>query len=594
MGISLGTKRRASERSSDGLRASWRLLAPFLPNRPRLKVTALGITSFAGGLAESGVLVIVTLVADGLLRGSERVELAGITLSQPQAIGAAVLSVVIRVATIVAAAVLTARFSSALTAHAQGHLMRSYLGASYAARSARPSGDLTALVVGHARYVGLLGTAFAQVAVSLCTLVAFGGTSLAVNPIATVGIAVIGMVVLGLMRPLRSRSRAAAREAAEASRQLGSETAEVESLQREIDLFQVGERSLRLTDHQIASMRRALVRLDTLNSAIPQLFQAALLAAAVGSLIFIVGTLDGANLASVGAVVLLLIRAMSAAQQFVAANQAVIDRSSYAEAVNELVQSLHQLPPKRGSERPASITPVRVDRLRFSYDGDADVLADLNLTADRGDMIGLVGPSGAGKSTLVELLLRLRDPSGGEITGGGTPWHQIHPESFANRVAFVPQNAVVMTGTVAENVDLFRGLPENRITEALREAHLEREVMALPDGIPTRLGPDDRSLSGGQRQRLTIARALAGDPEILILDEPTSALDSVSEAAIRATLETLQKGRLVIIVAHRHSTLRSCNRIIVLGDGRVEADTTPEAAAVGSDFFRTMVDDGGG
>ena len=82
MGISLGTKRRASERSSDGLRASWRLLAPFLPNRPRLKVTALGITSFAGGLAESGVLVIVTLVADGLLRGSERVELAGITLSR--------------------------------------------------------------------------------------------------------------------------------------------------------------------------------------------------------------------------------------------------------------------------------------------------------------------------------------------------------------------------------------------------------------------------------------------------------------------------------------------------------------------------------
>src|SRR5690606_2277662 len=175
------------------------------------------------------------------------------------------------------------------------------------------------------------------------------------------------------------------------------------------------------------------------------------------------------------------------------------------------------------------------------------------------------------------------------ITCGGVPIDEVDPDEFASRVAFVPQQAVLIRGTVADNVDLYRGLPEDRIRAALKQAHLESEIEALPDGIHTRLGPDDRALSGGQRQRLTIARALAGDPEILILDEPTSALDAVSENAIRQTLTELPEGRVVVVVAHRYSTLRSCNRILVLRDGALEVDATPEEVAERSEFFRSMV-----
>jgi ABC-type multidrug transport system fused ATPase/permease subunit len=156
-------------------------------------------------------------------------------------------------------------------------------------------------------------------------------------------------------------------------------------------------------------------------------------------------------------------------------------------------------------------------------------------------------------------------------------------------LAFVPQQPNLITGTVAENVAFYRDVSDDEVRRAIKMAHLEAEIDALPDGIHTRLGSDDRALSGGQRQRLTIARALVGDPEIVILDEPTSALDAVSEQAIRATMSELQDNRIVIVVAHRYSTLRSCSRILVLRDGRLDADASPDEVAKHSDFFRTMV-----
>lgn len=579
-------------RSGGGLLKSWGYLHAFLPARSRLKVSAVGALSFVGGLAESAVLVLLTLTADGLIKGVDGIEMAGFSFGRRDAIVLALLLVLARIITILSAASVAARFSAGVTGIAQRKIMAAYLRSSFTARSSRPLGDLNAVMVSHARFTGDLASGYTLVVASICGLLAFGGTSLAVNPLATLGIAVIGLVVLGLLRPLRARSRAAAKELAESSRLLGQEVSEVEMLQREIELFQVRDRALDRVNQQVVSVGHSLRRIKLLGLATPQLFQTAMLAAAVVSLLVIVESVDGADLASVGAVVLLLIRSMSSAQQYVGAGQRVIDQSSYAETVNNLIETLSTKPTTFGHQNPESVTPVRLDHVDFTYDGKANVLEDIQLDLHDGELVGVVGPSGAGKSTLVELLLRLREPTGGRIVGGATNWHEIDPHNFAKRVAFVPQQAVLIAGTVAENVDLFRGLPEDRIVHALKEAHLEEEVSALADGIHTRLGPNDRSLSGGQRQRLTIARALAGDPEILILDEPTSALDAVSETAIRRALEELPTGRLVIVVAHRFSTLRSCTRIVVLGDGRVEVDATPQEVAERSDFFRSMVNEG--
>lgn len=554
-------------------------------------MTMLGVASFLGGLAESSVLVLVTLTADSLIRGEDDIEILGRQVASRTAALIALALVLARVLMTLLASSTAARFSARIMANAQNDLLRAYVRSSHPARSSLPIGDLASVAVNHGRFCGDLASAYTVVAASVCGLIAFGGTSLVVNPAATLGIAVIGGVLLTALRPLRRRTQVASHAFADIGRVIGRETTETESLHREIEVFRVGDQVLDRVGLEVAEGAERFQRLRFLGNAVPQIFQATMLGAAVLSLMFIVNSGASTDLAAVGAVVLLLIRSMSSAQQLVLANQRVTEFGSYAKGLGQLIDELDAQQPRFGTATPASLTPLALSSVGFSYDGTTEVLRDLDLTFDSGELVGIVGPSGAGKSTLVELLLRLRPPTSGSITCGGTSIDQIEPTDFARRVAFVPQHAVLIAGTVAENVDLFRGLGEDRIRDALRRAHLAEEIDALPDGIHTRLGPDDRALSGGQRQRLTIARALAGDPEILVLDEPTSALDTVSESAIRQTLSELPTGRVVIVVAHRWSTLRSCGRILVFRNGQLEVDASPEEVAERSEFFSAMVGD---
>jgi len=568
---------------------SWLQLRPFTPERSSLRITLIGVTSFLGSLAESAVLVIVTLTADSLIRGRDEVDLLSFALSRFDAVMVALGCVLARVVMTYLSARMMSKFSAGVLDNAQRSVLTAYVESSHRARASRPPGDLSALVLNHARFTGDMANAFTIVAASICGLFAFGGMSLIVNPLATVGIALIGAALLGAMRPLRSRSVAAADEYSSKARTVGHEVTEVESLHREIEVFDVGDEVLDRLGSEIGVSANSFERLRFLQTAIPQFFQASMLGAAVLSLLLIINSSAEADLAAIGAIVLLLIRSMSSAQQLVTAHQRVVEYRAYAVALNLVIGSLHEERRVSGEQRPSALTPLRLNDVRFSYDDETDVLKGLDLDLRAGEIVGVVGPSGAGKSTLVELLLRLRLPTSGSITCGGVPIEDIDTAEFSRRVAFVPQQPELIAGTVAENVALFRQLPPERLRRAVEQAHLDTEVDALPDGIATRLSPDDRALSGGQRQRLTIARALAGDPDIIVLDEPTSALDAVSEHAVRQTLAELPDDRLVIIVAHRYSTLRSCTRILVLGDGRVDIDATPDEVAQRSDFFRAMV-----
>ena len=571
---------------------NWRHLQPFLPPRGRLKIGVVGIAAFFGSLAESAVLVLVTLIAESLIAERTEISIAGLSLKPSDAVPIALAFVAVRVVMTLVSTTNSSRFAAEVMERAQNRILEAYLHSSHAMRSSRPAGDLASVTLNHGRFTGDLANSFALVATALFGLSAFGTMSLVVNPVATVAIAAIGGVVLLLMRPLRARSRTAAGAFSGGARKVGHELSEIESLHREIEVFQVSAPVQRRVSAYTHEGAIKFQRLRLLTEAIPQLFQAALLGVAVLSLLVIINGTASADLAAVGAVVLLLIRSMSSAQQLVTANQRVIEYGSYSAALCELIATLEAEDREFGTARPASLSPLELRDVDFSYDGAESVLRSVNVSFRNGELVGVVGPSGAGKSTFVELLLRLRSATHGTITCGGELIENVAPEEFARRVAFVPQQAVLIAGTVAENVALFRDLPEERIRLALKQANLEAEIDCLPDGIHTRLSAEDRALSGGQRQRLTIARALAGDPEILVLDEPTSALDAVSESAIRQTLAELPSGRIVVIVAHRYSTLRSCNRILVLQGGRVEADATPSEVADRSDFFKAMVRDG--
>ena len=569
--------------------ATWQLVKPFSPSRGPLRIGVVGFISFLGGLAESAVLVAIAVTADALVRQNDSVSFGPFTMSPAVVAGVALGLLALRVGSILLSAGISARFSAAIVLNAQSELLEGYLSSDHPTRVGRPPGDLATVSVGHARFTGELGACLAGAVSSLCGILAFGGSSLVVNPLATVAIAGLGAVLLGAMRPLRRLSQSAAADFAESGRTIGQDTTEIESLHREIHVFGVAgpiwERMC--AEYRVAADRFERVRF--LAAVVPQLFQAAMLAAAIGSVLLIVGAAPGADLGAIGAVVLLLIRSMSATQQFVTTNQRIIELSAYTIALEKLLGDLVQGSVEAGSAKPTHLHPVELCNVSFSYDGTDEVLQHLNVRLVPGQLVGLVGPSGAGKSTLVELLLRLRVPTGGEIRCGGVGIDQIDPAEFARRVAIVPQRPNLVAGSVAENVLFFRDLPLGSVGEAIRRAHLEGEISELPNGMDTVLGPNDRSLSGGQQQRLTIARALAANPDVLVLDEPTSALDAASERTIRRTLRELADDRIVIVVAHRYSTLSACDRILVLQGGKIEVDAGAEEVVKQSAFFRSMV-----
>ena len=207
--------------------------------------------------------------------------------------------------------------------------------------------------------------------------------------------------------------------------------------------------------------------------------------------------------------------------------------------------------------------------VEFSYTDEA-VLRDFDLVLSKGMKIGVVGESGAGKSTLVSLLLRFYDPTKGRVTIDGVDIREVTFESLRGQMALVSQEVVIFDQTVAENISCGNlGASREEIVAAAKAANAHEFIEDLPEGYETRLGEQGTRLSGGQRQRIAIARAFVRQAPILILDEATAALDSKAESEVQGAIDRLEEGRTVVCVAHRLSTLRGMDKIIVLGEGRV-------------------------
>jgi len=205
-----------------------------------------------------------------------------------------------------------------------------------------------------------------------------------------------------------------------------------------------------------------------------------------------------------------------------------------------------------------------------------------------------VGASGAGKSTLFSALLRFVDPAGGRILWDGQDVRGYSRGSVRARIAWVPQDPVLFAGSVRDAVRV--GKPdatEAEVWSALERAHGAEFVRALPRGLDTAVGERGAQLSGGQRQRLAIARAFVREPSLLLLDEPTSSLDAASEALVQAGLAELKAGRTTLVIAHRLSTVRNADLIVVLEAGRIIEQGTHEQLVTHGTVYRRLLDRGG-
>jgi subfamily B ATP-binding cassette protein MsbA len=226
----------------------------------------------------------------------------------------------------------------------------------------------------------------------------------------------------------------------------------------------------------------------------------------------------------------------------------------------------------------------------FAYPDGRAGLDGLSFVAAPGKMLALVGASGAGKSTALALIPRLYTPTGGEILLDGASITSVTLASLRAAIAYVGQDALLFDDTIAANIALGRpGAGPEDIEAAAEAAAALRFVEAMPEGFATRVGVNGQRLSGGQRQRIALARAILRNPRILLLDEATSALDAESEAAVQKALTRLRQGRTTIVVAHRLSTVRDADLIVVMADGRaVESGTHGQLLAADGAFARLV------
>jgi ABC-type multidrug transport system fused ATPase/permease subunit len=415
-----------------------------------------------------------------------------------------------------------------------------------------------------------------------------------VAPLIALAMIVVGAVLATAVAPAVRRSRQANERAVAANVEVGQRWVEAAELGASARVMGVqGGLSRRVIDASEAAVverRRAVIA----SGSIQPVYQAAGLGIVFAALAY--SFRNDVDVPALGAVALLLLRSLAYLQGTQSSYQRIVDIVPAVDLVDRTIRRYRAASDAPGTVRIDRIESVELRNVSFRF-ADADhrdgaAIDDLSLSLRAGERVGVIGPSGAGKTTLAHLMLGLRSPTSGVVAINGVPRADVAPADLARAVAFVPQSAPLFTASVAANVAFMRDLPAAQIGEALDAAGLRTFVDALPEGQDTLIGPGARDVSGGQRQRIGIARALAARPTLVVLDEPTSALDVDAEQWVTETLGSLAADTIAVVIAHRLSTLRCCDRVIVLDRGGIAADGSHASLMAGNEFYRRAIEAG--
>ena len=559
-----------------------RLVVPYRPH-----VAGLAMASLFSALLEAAFIVLLTGIAMSLVEGQTRVgPVLGLSLPRTVALVLAGIALAFRVGLSLLAVRISAHLAAEITSAQRQRLSRAYLRASWEVQHSEPSGRLQELLTSFVTKITNAVVTLTNAITAGLSLVAFLASGFAMDPLSTgavlLTLGIVSLVLIPLRRAIRRRS---AREA-QAGVAFASSVAELGSLGMEMQTFGAEEAFETLVDGLTLEASGAQRRRAVLSGAMPHVYISLAYAAVLGA-IAVLSNVEIASYAALGAILILMLRSISYGQQLSTASASLVASLPFLEQVEETTERYTATWRLESRERPLAVTPIRTEDVGFGYTPDRMALAGVSFTLNKGEALGVIGPSGAGKSTLAQIMLGLRMPTRGSIQVGEEELAAVDRDWWTKRVAFVPQEALLFTGTVADNIRFFRpGLGAQDLREAAAKANVLRDIDALPNGFDTHLGQRGSQLSGGQKQRLSIARALVGIPELLILDEPTSALDGQSESLIRDTLAQLKGDMTIVIIAHRMSTLDICDRIMVVERGVVSALGTPLELEHTSAFYR--------
>jgi ATP-binding cassette subfamily B protein len=545
-----------------------------LLGRRKRTVVWLAATSVGSGFAEAAMLAVIAQIAVVLAgdKNHHQSKALGLNIHIPTntlllaAFGLAVVRLLLQFPL----SILPSRIAADVQSGLRKRLFMAFTLASWGVQSSDREGQLQETMSGQvvqATSGALQATSLITSALSFLVLMGF---AFALNAIAAAGVFAFAFALIVVLRPLRNLAVRRSRALSAAQVRYSGAIAESNRLAEETQVFGVAEAQRARMDGYIETARDLFYKSQLIGRLVPAMYQSLIYVLLVVGL-FGLKLAGASHAASLGAVILILVRAGSNGQAVQAAYQGLSQSMPFIERTQKAAQRYLDSVPPDGEEHLERIEILEFEHLDFSYRPGTPTLKDLSFVVAHNEAIGVIGPSGAGKSTLIQLLLRLRAPEAGRYLVNGQPVMEFRRADWHRLVSYVPQSPRLLHASVAENIRYFRDISDAEVERAARLARIDEDVIGWPKGYDTLVGPRADAVSGGQAQRICLARALAARPEVLILDEPTSALDPHSETLIQESLTALRSNLTMFIIAHRMSTLDICDRVMVIQDGRLAA-----------------------
>lgn len=484
---------------------------------------------------------------------------------------------------------ISARITADYERDSRSGLFKGLLEAHWPFLTRQKIGYLETILIKDLTEVRVLLGFFAQASVALTSLIVYVAIALTISPTITLLSLVLGGAMFLVLKPLLYRIKALSKQQAEALSGMSHFVGEGVLGIKNIKAGSVIDAIAREADQYFFVLRQVNIKLKIFHQ-IPTLLSQPMSVFFVVSIFAFLYTTENFELGIFIASMYLVYKIFTYIHSLQAIVYSVAEKIPYLERVIEFSEGVFRNKEQYGGKEAFQFEEsIEFKNVRFFYTQERAVLSNINVFIRRGEMVGLVGRSGSGKTTIADLLLRLMQPSWGNITADGVDITQININEWRKNIAYVSQDTFITNDTIFNNVKFYdESICDDDVFRAIKQAYMYDFVQSLPNGLKTEAGERGILFSGGEKQRLALARALARNSKILVLDEATSALDNESELMIQGAIEKLKGKMTIIVIAHRLSTLFNCDKVIFLEKGRIKEEGPPQKllADKNSSFYK--------